>query len=137
VVGTSLACAIARTESNRHLRIAVIEAGQELPSYKGANIDPRVVALTPASRKLLEQVGAWDAIERERVCAYRDMHVWDGEGTAEIHFSSTDVRQHCLGYIIENSVAVRAAREQLTQLASVGATLEANIEIVQPASVVA
>ena len=133
LVGASLACAIARAESNRHLRIAVIEAGQELRSYEGANIDPRVVALTPASRKLLEQVGAWDAIERERVCAYRDMHVWDGEGTAEIHFSSTDVRQHCLGYIIENSVAVRAAREQLTHLVSV----DANIETIQPASVVA
>lgn len=141
LVGASLACAIARTKSNRRLRIAVIEAGQEPPAYKGAHVDPRVVALTPASRKWLEQVGAWDSIERERVCAYRDMHVWDGEGTAEIHFSSADVRQHCLGYIIENSVAVRAVREQLTQLASVNGKVEintdANIEIIQPASVIA
>src|SRR5690554_7615913 len=61
LVGASLACAIARTESNRRLRIAVIEAGQEPPAYKGAHVDPRVVALTPASRKWLEQVGAWDS----------------------------------------------------------------------------
>lgn len=132
LVGASLACAIARKESSRHLRIAVIEASQELPSYKGENIDPRVVALTPASRKFLEQVDAWNAIERERVCAYRDMHVWDGEGTAEIHFSSTDVRQHCLGYIVENSVAVSAVRKQLTRLAKDETT---NIEIIQPARV--
>src|SRR5690606_16756777 len=108
---------------------------------KGANVDPRVVALTPASRKLLEQIGAWDSIERERVCAYRDRHVWDGEGTAEIHFSSADVRHHCLGYIVENAVAVRAVREQLMQLARVNDKVEANadtnIEIIQPASVVA
>lgn len=127
LVGASLACALATLKTAAALRIAVIEAGGPVPWYSGQEFDPRVVALTPASRQWLERAGAWDSILHERACAYRDMHVWDGEGTASINFSSADVRQDCLGYIVENSVAVRALRERLAQLTQV--------EVLQPVSV--
>lgn len=128
LVGATLACAIAQTESGQALRIAVIEAGSALPQFSGKDFDPRVVALTHASQQLLYSIGAWKSILAARACPYRDMHVWDGEGTAEIHFSSRDVRQDCLGYIVENSVALAAVREQLVACA--------NVEIIQPASVI-
>lgn len=129
LVGATLACAVAGGEYARNLRIGVIEAGANLPSYTGSQFDPRVVALTHASQSLLRGINAWDAIEAERVCAYSDMHVWDGEGTAAIHFSGADVRQDSLGFIVENSVAVNAVRQQLAQLK--------NIELIQPARVTA
>lgn len=128
LVGASLACALAVLAPAKPLRIALVEAGGDMPSYSGEQFDPRVVALTPASRQWLERLQVWQPIQQARVCAYRDMHVWDGEGTAAIHFSSADVRQEYLGYIVENSVAVRALRERLAQLPQV--------EVLQPASVV-
>lgn len=128
LVGATLACALARTASKKSLRVAVIEASGELTHFAGENFDPRVVALTHASQKLLEHIDCWEAIRSERVCAYRDMKVWDGEGTAEINFSSAEVRTTHLGHIVENSLAVRSVRTQMQKYPQ--------IELLQPATVV-
>src|SRR5690606_38985354 len=99
IVGAALACAIAQTESARNLRIAIIEAGGHVQEYRGDNFDPRVVALTHASENLLRTLGCWDAIERKRVCAYHEMKVWDGVGTASIAFDCAEVQKNHLGHI--------------------------------------
>ncbi|PUA28226.1 MAG: 2-octaprenyl-3-methyl-6-methoxy-1,4-benzoquinol hydroxylase [Cellvibrio sp. 79] len=127
LVGASLACAIAQTEAAQHLRIAVIEAGGDIPHFSGEHFDPRVVALTHASEKLLRRIGCWDAIAFERVCAYREMKVWDGEGTAAIEFDCAEVQQTHLGHIVENSVIVNQLRARMAQLS--------NITLIQPAAV--
>lgn len=129
LVGASLACAIAQTEAARDLRIAVIEAGNEVQHFTGENFDPRVVALTHASESLLKKIGCWDGIIRERACPYREMKVWDGEGTAAIEFDCAEVQQPHLGHIIENSVIVNQLRARMAQLP--------NIVLMQPAAVTA
>ena len=125
LVGAALACAVA--QKIPALRIAVIEAGGEPPVYHGENFDPRVVALTHASQQLLTEVGCWDAIAAARACPYREMKVWDGEGTAAIEFDAADVRQKHLGHIVENSVIVHALRERMAQYPQ--------IRLLQPLSV--
>ncbi|RYG01642.1 MAG: 2-octaprenyl-6-methoxyphenyl hydroxylase, partial [Chitinophagaceae bacterium] len=129
LVGASLACAIAKQESAEKLRIALVEASDETHSYVGQNFDPRVVALTLASQKLLSEIGVWESIVGQRVCAYKDMEVWDGEGTANIHFSASEVRQDYLGHIVENAVIMSALHRKIFTLK--------NIEIIRPLKVVA
>jgi 2-octaprenylphenol hydroxylase len=128
LVGAALACTLAQQPAAAVLRIAVIEAGGEPASFSGEHFDPRVVALTHASQHLLEKIGCWEAIVTARACAYGDMKVWDGEGTAHIDFSSSEVRATHLGHIVENSVAVQALRARINQLPQ--------ITFIQPASVV-
>ncbi|RYE83689.1 MAG: 2-octaprenyl-6-methoxyphenyl hydroxylase, partial [Methanosarcinales archaeon] len=89
--------------------------------------DPRVVALTQASQELLMGIGVWDDIVQTRACAYRDMHVWDGEGTAAIHFNCAEVRANHLGHIVENAVVLAALRKKITQ--------HSQITLIQPARV--
>lgn len=127
LVGASLACAIAQTEAAQNLRIAVIEAGSELHHFSGENFDPRVVALTHASQTLLTDIGCWNEIVAQRVCAYREMKVWDGEGTAAIEFDCAEVQQSHLGHIVENSVIVNQLRERMVQ--------HENIVLIQPVAV--
>ena len=127
LVGASLACAIAQQLQATSLRIALIEASDDIHNYDGESFDPRVVALTQASQNLLTRLGVWEEIEHARVCAYRDMHVWDGEGTAEIHFNTADVRANHLGHIVENSVVVNALRKKITEYSQ--------ITLIQPAYV--
>lgn len=83
----------------------------------GAKFDPkfdaRVVALNHASQQLLAQVGAWSTIQSQRVCPYREMFVWDDEGTANIHFRAEDINSDCLGYIVESQIASRAIFDSL------------------------
>jgi 2-polyprenylphenol 6-hydroxylase len=129
LVGATLACDLAQLDIARPLRIAVIEAAAQLPHYSGSDFDPRVVALTAKSQQLLARIGCWDAILQARACAYQQMKVWDGEGTASIEFDAAEVRQPQLGHIVENSVAVQALRERMAQLSQ--------ITLIQPAALVA
>jgi len=127
LVGASLACAIAQTDAAQDLRIAVIEASSDAQHFSGENFDPRVVALTHASQKLLTDIGCWDEIAAQRVCAYREMKVWDGEGTAAIEFDCAEVQQSHLGHIVENSVIVNRLRKRMAQ--------HHNLFLLQPAAV--
>ena len=79
------------------------EAGQRLKGY-----DPRVSALTVASQQVLSVAGAWPLMQQMRITPYRDMDVWDGEGTGHIHFDCTELHEPCLGHIVENRVTQAA-----------------------------
>ena len=128
LVGASLACAIAQESNAQDLRIALIEAGGDAQHFDGEHFDPRVVALTQASQNLLAKIGVWSQVLQTRACAYRDMHVWDGEGTADIHFNCADVRENHLGHIVENSVIVTALRKKIAE--------HAQINLIQPTKIV-
>ncbi len=109
IAGASLAVALSGTG----LSIALIEA-QALessplpPAHDLHNFDPRVSALTPRSRALLEKLGAWEAIIAYRYCAYHHMTVWDAEGTGQIEFDRGEVNAPELGHIVENRAIVSA-----------------------------
>lgn len=134
LVGASLACAIAQTNRAQSLRIAVVEADGEEQRFSGDQFDPRVVALTHASENLLKKIGCWDGIVRERACAYREMKVWDGEGTAAIEFDCAEVQQNHLGHIVENSVIVNHLRQRMAQLANITLIQPASVEALMPAT---
>jgi len=53
--------------------------------------DLRVSAISRSSEHLFRHLGAWQGMEQRRVCAYTDMHVWEGVGDGEIHFDSADI----------------------------------------------
>ena len=92
LAGTALACLLGRIDNPRPLRIALVEARSLPVSPPPLNVgihdyDNRVSALTPASVAMLERIGAWPAICRQRVSPFGNMQVWDAEGTGEISFS--------------------------------------------------
>ena len=60
---------------NRPLRIGVVEAGPE-PTPAGKDIGQRVVALSPASRAILDACGAWTPLPPQRIGPFRRMVVW-------------------------------------------------------------
>lgn len=111
MVGATLALKLA--QDNPALRITLLEAQPFQPSYTPTTFDPRVVALTSASQKLLDSVGIWPAISAQRLCAYTGMDVWDGAGTGAIHFDCREVSEPALGYIVENSIIVEALLHKL------------------------
>lgn len=119
LVGAALALQLAPVFAQRGLRLALVEAGSEPARFQGESFDPRVVALTPGSRALLERLGLWRRIAAERVCAYREMHVWDGEASGRITFNADELGCEQLGHIVENSLLVRHLRQALSYQTSV------------------
>lgn len=123
------ALATANVERIEALRICVLE--HKLPeafNTDDSNTTPydlRVSALSIASQRMLEKVGAWDGIVARRACVYKRLSVWDGEKNGRTDFDANDIQESHLGHIVENRVI------QLSLLDRI-ATLE-NVKIMSPA----
>jgi 2-octaprenylphenol hydroxylase len=111
MVGSSLALAL----KDSGLRILLLDGGALTapPFDPAASFEPRVSALSEASRRILQRLGAWDGIASRRAAPYTAMQVWDGSGTGQIHFSAASVHAEVLGHIVENRVVQDALLEQL------------------------
>lgn len=127
MVGSTLALAL----RDAGLAISLIDAGplQAQPFASSDSFESRVSALSAASQRIFERVGAWQGMVERRVSPYVDMHVWDGSGTGRIDFSAASVHADVLGHIVENRVVQDALLDQLKGCDSVkliaGARLQA------------
>jgi len=79
------------------------------------NIDPRALALTHASKNILQSIGAWDEIPPDRIGLFRKMHVWDEHGLGEVNFNSADISESVMGYIVEQKLVERALKSVLNK----------------------
>ena len=111
MVGSALALAL----KDSGLNILLLDSGRLTlrPFDPQSAFEPRVSALSMASQRILERVGAWDGILARRSSPYAQMQVWDGSGTGNIHFSAASVHADLLGHIVENQVIQDAMLEQL------------------------
>ncbi|MHA6479428.1 2-octaprenyl-3-methyl-6-methoxy-1,4-benzoquinol hydroxylase [Stutzerimonas sp. KH-1] len=111
MVGSTLALAL----DGSGLNIVVLDASPlEVADFDPlGGFEPRVSALSAASQRILQRVGAWPGIAARRASPYTDMHVWDGSGTGQIHFSAETVHAEVLGHIVENRVVQDALLETM------------------------
>ncbi|UNU31851.1 FAD-dependent 2-octaprenylphenol hydroxylase [Aeromonas hydrophila] len=120
MVGLGLAAAL----KGSALKVAVVE-GQLPESELDEAPDNRVSALSLASQRILQQVGAWRGIEARRLQPYVQMEVWEQDSFGRIAFDAASLRQPELGHIVENRVI---------QLALLEAILDGdNIQLLSPA----
>ncbi|MFQ2273636.1 FAD-dependent 2-octaprenylphenol hydroxylase [Aeromonas hydrophila] len=120
MVGLGLAAAL----KGSALKVAVVE-GQLPASELDEAPDNRVSALSLASQRILQQVGAWRGIEARRLQPYVQMEVWEQDSFGRIAFDAASLRQPELGHIVENRVI---------QLALLEAILDGdNIQLLSPA----
>jgi len=107
-VGLATALALARTG----LRVAMVgPEAQTAPD--GADWDNRIFALSPASRRLLDDLGAWQAMHAERIAPVHDMRIWPRAADAlspprALHFSAWRAQVDALAWIVENRNLTRA-----------------------------
>ena len=123
MVGATLACALGQ----QGFRVAVVEAVQPDFNWPTDSIDQRVSAITCASQKIFESIGAWETMQAQRVSPYQEMRVWDATGNGAIHFDSADLGVPLLGHIVENRVTLFALHQQLEALD--------NITLLTPATI--
>ena len=116
VVGLAAALALAVTK----LEIVVLDAqpSHVPPSPERALSDwaRRVTALTPTSKQFLSELDVWQAISGSgRIGPYRDMVVWDSEGTGLVEFDAQSLSLDELGYIVESTVTTDALVTRVNQ----------------------
>ena len=111
MVGSALALAL----QGSGLDVLVVDGGplSVKPFDPQSTFEPRVSALSAASQRILQRLGVWDGIASRRTSPYAHMHVWDGSGTGQIHFSASSVHADVLGHIVENRVVQDALLDRL------------------------
>ncbi|MEE9354468.1 MAG: UbiH/UbiF/VisC/COQ6 family ubiquinone biosynthesis hydroxylase [Methylococcaceae bacterium] len=113
MVGAALACCLGKTP----LKVAIFEKHQPKSFTSDQSHDLRVSALSIASKKILESVGAWSGITKRRFCPYSRMRVWEASG--DTTFDSHEIQQDALGYIVENRIIQLAFLDRLADFDNV------------------
>jgi len=117
MIGSALALGLSRQGWQVGLIEGAPAASLMAPAEPASSVDdfePRVSAISLASQRLLEELGAWPKVQGSRHCGYREMTVWDGDGTGRIHFDAAELHARSLGTIVENRNIVRALFESLS-----------------------
>ena len=161
MTGAMLAAALAERST---LTVCVLERERPEPFEPGSDpeYDIRVSALSVATQRLFENVGAWEAVRARRLCPYRRMMVWDGEagegandgaageevgrrgrgGTGRAsrfasprtRFDADGIGADALGHIVENRVVQLALLERLERAGNVTLRCPERLESFRPAT---
>ncbi|MET4025575.1 2-octaprenylphenol hydroxylase [Marinobacter sp. MBR-99] len=116
MIGSALALGLSRQGWQVGLIEGATAAELVAPAAPATDVndfEPRVSAISLASQRLLDELGAWRRVQGSRHCGYRQMTVWDGDGTGRIHFDAAELHASSLGTIVENRSIVRALFEEL------------------------
>ena len=88
--------------------------------------DARMLALTPASRKILTGVQAWQQLAEQDIGLFRQMRVWDENGGGSLFFDSADIGLPALGHIVPQNLLVGALES--ARAAVPGISVHAGVE---------
>lgn len=98
----------ARALAGSGLRVAVVEQ-QPRAALAEAAFDGREIALTHASRRILEQLGLWARLDPDQISPLRDARVLDGSSAFALTFSAGERQGGELGWLVPNHLIRRAA----------------------------
>ena len=101
-IGAALALALARDG----FAVALVEARAPKLWRIEDDVDLRVVALAADARALLDDLGAWPAIESARAGPYRRMRVFDALAPGELRFDAADRGEASLGIVYETDAKI-------------------------------
>jgi len=90
------------------LRVAVVEQ-QPRATLAEAAFDGREIALTHASRKILERLGLWARLDAREISPLRDAKVLDGSSRFALTFAAGQEAGGDLGWLVPNHLIRRAA----------------------------
>lgn len=108
MVGAASALALAQLG----LSVAIVEKQQPQNFAPTQAFDLRVSAISLASQRLFEQLGAWQQIRQWRCCPYQKLGVWE-QARCYTEFNANDIEQTHLGHIIENRLIQLALWQQI------------------------
>jgi len=99
VCGGGVAGACVAALLSKSFRVALIETRRPEISLPDDDFDPRVVAISPGSRAILEAAGGWPSDHEDRIGPYHHMQVHSAQGRIDFQASQHGLAQ--LGWIVE------------------------------------
>lgn len=122
-MGISFACALAANG----MSVALIDK-QPLESLREPAFDGREIALTHASREILQRLGIWSRIASSDIFPLRDARVFNGTSPFSMHIATgREEEREPLGFLVSNYLIRQAGFEVVSEFEGVmlhHATLE-------------
>jgi 2-polyprenylphenol 6-hydroxylase len=120
-VGACMGALLARTTTP--LRVGILEPHRPRMPAADAPVDPRVVAVSRSSERILQAAGAWERVSGTRLSPYGRMRIWHESvvpaSPGVLVFDAADVGEPNLGYIVENRVLQAALLDTFADLGGV------------------
>lgn len=113
MVGCTLACAMGKKSLLSNLKVLLLEGCPDKKFELKSEYSNRVVALSQNTKSLMKSLDIWQHIEKMRLQPVRYMQVWDACSDALISFSSSDILDNDVAYIVENDVLLEAVNREL------------------------
>ncbi|XP_052744046.1 ubiquinone biosynthesis monooxygenase COQ6, mitochondrial [Bicyclus anynana] len=113
MVGCTLACAMGKNSLLSKLKILLLEGSPDKKFVLKPEYSNRVVALNQNTKSLMNSIDVWPHVENMRLQPVRHMQVWDACSEALISFSSSDILDDDVAYIVENDVLLEAINKEL------------------------
>ncbi|WP_419571543.1 FAD-dependent monooxygenase [Rheinheimera sp.] len=107
------------------LKIAVLDKG-DAPVAGAAPSLQRVSALNQASRRVLQQLGAWQQLSSK--AGFQKMEVWEADSFARIAFDAAGQQVDALGYLVDNEELRQCLFQQLADKANVRCLFNCQID---------
>lgn len=127
-VGATAALALARAGR----RVAVVDARPGPTPAPGAEYARFVVSVNLAGSAILERLGVWPEIARERVSPYIAMELWDGSGSGHTRFDAAEVGEPLLGHFVENALLEARLHAALAAEPRIEVHWDARLESLEP-----
>lgn len=109
--------------------VAIVERQRPERARGALGMDLRTVALSPATRTLLEELDVWPDLNP---APYRTMRVWEERGAAEIEFEAAEAGRAELGWILEVGEVTEALWRRLDACPRVACRLGASLAQLAP-----
>jgi len=106
------------------LKLAVLDKAAAPTPGKAPSLQ-RVSALNQASRRVLEQLGAWQQLSCK--ADFLKMEVWEADSFARISFDATEQQVDALGYLVDNEELRQALYQQLCSKPNVRCVFDCQI----------
>ncbi|XP_075982693.1 ubiquinone biosynthesis protein COQ6, mitochondrial [Anticarsia gemmatalis] len=113
MVGCTLACALAKNSLLSNLKVLLLEGSPNKKVNISSEYSNRVVALNQNTKALMNSLKIWRHVEDIRLQPVRYMQVWDASSDALITFSSTDLQDDDVAYIVENDILLHSVIKEL------------------------
>nr|XP_032521539.1 ubiquinone biosynthesis monooxygenase COQ6, mitochondrial [Danaus plexippus plexippus] len=113
MVGCALACAMGKNPLLSQLKVLLLEGSPNKKFEFKPEYSNRVVALNGKTKSLMNSLKVWQHVENMRLQPVRYMQVWDACSDALISFSSSEIFDDDLAYIVENDVLLEAINKEL------------------------
>jgi len=98
----------ARSLAGSGLRVSIVEQ-QPRAALEAPGVDGREIALTHASRQILERLGIWARLDPAEISPLRDAKVMDGHSPFALTFAAHERTGGDLGWLVPNHLIRRAA----------------------------